>query len=415
MEDNKPTISRKAVQHGLEREDTGKLQTLWVELPGRCNQFCPYCYANGGEKLDTENLLKWDDYEKLLEKAKEIGVDSIGIPGAGEPFFGQNKELTMQFLNKCAALDMYVTLFTTGEFIDEELADELRELPVEVMLKCNSLNPWKQDEFVSNPARGLIKHGYGEKRNQAIDLLIRKGFNDPEESQRRFGRESRMALVTSIMTSEDGKLSNVEDMAEIQRLCRKENIILDVDSVLKRGRGANCDLCIEEQELKKALLDLQREDRETYGVVYEISQSYIGTTCDRYKHHMYVNQYGEIRPCIGAMDVNLGNVKSGESALEQAWDSSEMQIIRDRGKRMGKCAECGNYKEGLCNSCIGRRVKELTNETLLRDGAIDTIGCWNFRSTEKNTEAEAEVTPETELIQEQNNPCGECNKECRFR
>lgn len=370
-------ISEKAVQHGLERRNTGKLQTLWMEIPGICNLACSYCYACGGEKLEVEKLLSWEEYERILNQAKALGVDSIGIPGAGEPLLGSNREITMQIIRKCAELNIFVTLFTTGEFIDEKLAEELYELPVEIMLKGNTLDAEKQDKFVSDLSRGREIHGYGEKRDAAIELLKSKGFANKTDCMKKFGRKSRMALVTSIMTSENGELSNLDEMVSILRKCRKENIIFDCDSVLKRGRGASCELCTSEQELLNKLRELQKIDRKEFKNVWEVSQSYVGTVCDRYMNHLYINQYGDVRPCIGAMDLVLGNMH--EMKLSDAWNSAEMQIIRAR-KFSGKCGEqCANFAEGKCNSCLGRRAHNLTNENLLAKGSVDTIGCWNFR------------------------------------
>ncbi len=372
----KKNISEKAVQHGLERKNTGKLQTLWLEIPGYCNLFCSYCYACGGEGLEKERLLSWKQYESILEQAKALGVDSLGIPGAGEPLLGTNLALTMKIIKKCSELGIFVTLFTTGEFITEKLAEELYELPVEIMLKGNTLDPEKQDKFVSDPSRGLIRAGYGEKRNAAIELLKEKGFNNKEVCLKKFGRKSRMALVTSIMTSENGELSNLDEITTILRKCREENIIFDCDSILKRGRGASCELCSSEQELKNKLYELQKIDAQEFGEAWEVSQSYVGTTCDRYMHHLYVNQYSDVRPCIGAMDLVLGNLH--EVGLADAWNSTEMQIIRAR-KFSGKCADqCANFAEGKCNSCLGRRAVNLTNENLLAKGSVETIGCWNF-------------------------------------
>jgi radical SAM protein with 4Fe4S-binding SPASM domain len=144
-------------------------------------------------------------------------------------------------------------------------------------------------------------------------------------------------------------------------------------------------------EIEKKLEALQKIDKEEYGVEWELSQSYIGTACDRYSYHMYIDQYGEIRPCIGAMDVKLGNVKTGNNSLEKAWNSKEMQIIRARNYK-GKCMNCTNFTEPeeqrtnmagtikyKCNSCLGRRTKNLTNEFLLNKGYVFTIGCWNHR------------------------------------
>jgi radical SAM protein with 4Fe4S-binding SPASM domain len=186
-----------------------------------------------------------------------------------------------------------------------------------------------------------------------------------------------MALVTSIMANKSSEVSNLGEMADILRFCRRHNIIFDCDTVLKRGRGATCTLCAEDKQIKNKLLELQQVDREEFGNIWEISQSYVGTTCDRYFHHLYINQHGDIGPCIGAMDVSLGNIR--DTSLQQAWDSQEMRIIRSKNYR-GKCAdECANFAEGKCNSCLGRRTTNLTNEFLLANGYVKTIGCWNFR------------------------------------
>jgi MoaA/NifB/PqqE/SkfB family radical SAM enzyme len=370
-------VSNKAVQHGLDRKNTSKMQSLWIEIPGICNLACSYCYACGGEKLNAMNLMDWNIYESILLQAKKAGIDSIGIPGAGESLLQANKVLTMQIIYKCAELGIFVTLFTTGEFLYKEIVNELYKLPVEIMLKGNSLNPLLQDKFVSDFSRGRIIEGFGAKRNSAIELLMDTRFNEENGCMKGFNRKSRMAMVTSIMTDHDGGISNLEEIVDILRFCRKNNIIFDCDSLLKRGRGANCSLCAEDQEVKTKLEELQKIDREEFRNIWELSQSYVGTICDRYMHHLYINQYGEIRPCIGAMDLDLGNIKN--ISLLDAWDSSEMHIIRNKRYR-GKCAdECVNFTDSKCNSCLGRRTTNLNNDFLNNNGYVETIGCWNFK------------------------------------
>lgn len=375
--------SHNTIQYGLGTRNLSNqvLRNIWIETPGRCNLACAYCYANGGS-FEKDKLMAWEDYERVLTELKGLGGDSIGIPGAGEPLLpGPNQELTLRVLRLAKKLSLYVTLFTTAEWITEELADELLGLPVELLIKCNSLNPELQDRFVSDPKRGRHIRGFGAKRNAKLQMLMRKGFNRPSK---RYGRQTRMGIVTSIMTGVRGKLSNYGEMVELLRFARENNIIFDVDSVLRRGRGATCGLSEEDSRLRAKLEELRDFDREHYGRVWEVSQSYVGTVCDRYSYHLYVSQYGEIRPCIGAMDVSLGNVKA--STLAEAWETREMRIIRDRNARKGKCSQCANYREvdpntgrPRCNSCLGRRTRKLTNRTLLKGGCVHTIGCWNNR------------------------------------
>src|SRR3989339_1788844 len=92
------------IQRGLTLKLNGNLQSLWFELPSYCTLACSYCYADGGKTERPKDLLTLDDYTRILQEAKEIGVISPGIPGAGEPFEKRNKNLTMKVLERCVDL-----------------------------------------------------------------------------------------------------------------------------------------------------------------------------------------------------------------------------------------------------------------------------------------------------------------------
>ena len=370
-----------AVQHGLERSDNGRLQTLWLEFDQPCNLACSYCFANGGSKLGDEACLTRNDYVSILNQAQQLGVDSIGIPGCGEPLLPCNQEFTIWFLHECAARNIYVTLFSTGEFITLELAAKLYELPVELMIKGNSLDPEKQDRFVSDPSRSRNIRGYGKARNRAIEILMAVGFTDESRSIAEFGRKSRMALVTSVMTGKDGGPSNYDEVGDILRYCRNRNIIFDCDTVLERGRGATCGMSLQDELQKTKMVELQTIDREEYCNSWPITRSYAGTTCDRFKHHLYIQKFGSIHPCIGSINVVLGYVQT--TMLQDAFDNPLMQIIRARCYG-GVCGTtCANFSDGICNSCLGRSTVNLNNAFLEKEGYVDTAGCWNFRKNSK--------------------------------
>jgi MoaA/NifB/PqqE/SkfB family radical SAM enzyme len=180
------------------------------------------------------------------------------------------------------------------------------------------------------------------------------------------------------MTTEDSALANLHDVPEIFRFCRKNNIIFDCDSILKRGRGTTCLLRTGDEEYRNTLIKLQTIDREEFGNDWPITPSYVGgPVCDRYHHHLYITQYGEIHPCIGATGVILGNVRM--ITLKDAWDSPAMRLVRNR-MLGGKCGnECSNFTEGKCNSCLGRNTTNMTNEFIETHGYIETVGCWNFK------------------------------------
>jgi len=193
------------------------------------------------------------------------------------------------------------------------------------------------------------------------------------------------------MTDEtEGGLSNLNEVADIYRFCRDRNIIADIDTILKRGRALECGLSAGDTRIMEVLSELRRIAVEEYGdSEAALSSTYVETVCDRFHHHLYIDILGRIRPCIGSMDVNLGNIRN--TTLARAWESEERRIIRER-KYTGPCASCQNFLEQKCHSCLGRRTPQheyaadgdtilvfdelaLNNDSLLRDGCVHTTGC----------------------------------------
>ena len=87
---------------------------------------------------------------------------------------------------------------------------------------------------------------------------------------------------------------------------------------------------------------LSKIDNEEFGKKWEPTCSYPGEySCNRYNHHLYIDKEGEVRPCLGALNVSLGNIKN--KSLKEMWDSKEMQLIRSRNYD-GKCLDCGKFQ-----------------------------------------------------------------------
>lgn len=91
----------------LQYDGPPSLKSLWIEVPPYCHLLCPYCFANSGPRTKkSSNWLSWRDYEeKILQPFAEIGGQWLGIPGAGEPFLNQNRELTLKIIDCAGNLD----------------------------------------------------------------------------------------------------------------------------------------------------------------------------------------------------------------------------------------------------------------------------------------------------------------------
>jgi radical SAM protein with 4Fe4S-binding SPASM domain len=126
-------------------------------------------------------------------------------------------------------------------------------------------------------------------------------------------------------------------------------------------------------------------DRIKYGRRWEISSTYVGTACDRYRHHLYVDRRGFIYPCVGCIEdkehgidpILLGNIKDGRLALLDAWRSPIMAKVVRPWNYEGPCKDCAKPDQGICFSCLGRFRDSLMPLTRESTAPITTIGCWN--------------------------------------
>lgn len=425
MIQNKIEPPRQIVQAGLgTTPDRGILQSVWFEIPGNCDLRCPYCFCStmGEEKAKDcvaadepgiadrvhyhskpyeKNIFKplatqvkaWNDAtpEERIKifacppenaETTEIVRGKVAIPGAGEPFHPLNRELTLALIRSANSLGLHMTVFTTGHWIDDELALELFPLDVVLLIKRNSGKREVQNKLVGMPE----DHSYFEQRETALRRLIDIGFNRP------YGtpgspeyQETRLGVVTSMMRE------NIDELEELLNFARSNNIIFDCDTILERGRGGRCRQRPTDKMTERGFNILQKLDKKKWKRHWDISSTYVGTACDRYRHHLYVDKLGNIYPCVGCLEdkvhgiapIILGNIKDGPNALLEAWKSPIMaQVIRP-WNYVGPCKTCSKPDKGICFSCLGRFRDSLV--TLTKDSIepITTIGCWNLTERRK--------------------------------
>ena len=373
MSVNSTGKDRQFVQPGLGTTKTkqgGELRSMWIEIPGWCDLFCSYCFAST-RKIDRDpNNLTIEEYQKLIHAFSEMKGKDIGIPGSGEPFHKDeqmgvsNCDLTLEILECCKEHGICLTIFTTGHWIDKKLAERLLNYDVVLLVKYNSMNPAVQNQLVGSPH----KLDYAKERDHALLQLMALGFNEPA-----FNKKSRLGLVTSVMNA------NKDELPELLRFARRHNLIFDCDTILERGRGKSFDDqggSPSDSEMLEVFKRLQQIDAEEFGNRWDIARSYIGTCCDRFRHHLYISKTGNVHPCVGATSVDLGNIRT--SSLSECWNNPVMKTIRNH-QYVGKCSECLNFIEEKCYSCLGRCTENLNSDHILRDGCVRTIGCWNHK------------------------------------
>ena len=369
-----------ALQHGyssvkeINDSNVKSLKSLWLEIPDYCHLNCGYCYASTDhEPKDISQYLSYNDYERLLKQFAELGGKFLGIPGKGEPFHPKNWELTKKLISLCDILNLDLAIFTTGDAIffkpgdeidavpDKKKIEEIKDKKVILLIKYNSRIPEVQNRLV-----GDRHNRYAQMREKAIEILI---------SEYKLNEQQRLGIVTSILKD------NENEIVDIYKWAKENSIIFDCDTILERGRGKT----FTEEKKVPPKVDLEKIFRKlkTAGAFTNCQGgTYVGSTCDRVLHHLYISINGDTFPCIGCLreDIkekfSIGNIK--DSNLSELWNNRLRQRLAKEYKKvfLGTCQKCQNFEDESCYSCLGRCTSKVEEG---EDLFIQTTGCINHK------------------------------------
>jgi pyrroloquinoline quinone biosynthesis protein E len=111
--------------------------TLLAELTHRCPLHCPYC-SNPIELVRAERELSTDDWLRVLDQARALGVLQLGLSG-GEPLVRRDLEAIARHAR---ASGLYTTLVTSGLGLTRGRAEALRAAGLEhVQISIQDVEP----------------------------------------------------------------------------------------------------------------------------------------------------------------------------------------------------------------------------------------------------------------------------------
>jgi len=331
------------------KNNLGKLLTLDIDFNSArsCHLNCPHCFRknnpidkDGDKKLRKDN----EDYSflvKVLKEAKELGLKSIKILGAGEPF---EDKLFLDFLKKTSSMGIKNLVFTKGHVLGiknfkditekvgnkslgfltfyytdygfrtgVDLIDELKKLNVSILLGFNAINEDVQDEMVN-------ASGYSKLRNQALYWLIEAGFNSREYNP------TRLCLATNPVTND-----NYNDIFNIYVWARKRNIYVIVCPTMISGRSRGEKfwqfITPSEDKLVELYTNIYKFNIE-FGIntLEQLKEEGIasyagGHPCNQIACGMYITLSGKVLRCPGDDTTIFGNIF--EKSLKEIWVKSE--------------------------------------------------------------------------------------------
>lgn len=305
------------------------LQRISMEISRLCNLNCIYCYAEASSSCSTG--LTDDELHYIICEAVSLGACLVSFVSGGEPLL---RESLLKDKRSCIdhanSLGCYTLLYTNGSLINNEAAKWLASRDVSVVSKLNSFRESIQDELtgVSGSACAI---------RLGIDALINAGLNA--------GQPSRLGLETIVCRQ------NYEEIPEIWRFMRKNNIIPEVEIPTLHGRAAlnKEKLCFKDDEAPKKFKNLFEEllriDREEFGFDWIPHPPFPAGSCCLFRTNCYINDSGSVQPCAG-VDISYGFLPVGNHChdgrpLEKIVCSKEFQKLR--------CIE--KYLEPPCRDC----------------------------------------------------------------
>ncbi|NQV12830.1 MAG: radical SAM protein [Parcubacteria group bacterium] len=318
-------------------ENKGKLLTLDIDFGNFCMLNCPHCFRrDNGADLGSKQM-DFDDVLRVVQEGKKLGLRSVKFLGAGEPF--ENPRF-LEFLQELKKLDIIPVIFTKGHIIgddnlaahynrhhgiknSEELIEKLDEVGASILLGFNSFDPDVQDKMV-----GDIK-GYTAKRNRALELLAKAGFNQHNPT--------RLCLAANPITH-----SNYDELLAIYKWGRWWSMYVVICPTMVSGR------CAKETDWSTItpsptkLIDLyteiyrfnlERGIQTKEQIIQEGIASYAGGhPCNQVACGMYVTLTGKVLRCPGDDVTFFGSI--WEESLADIWHKSENY------QRAG-CFNCG--------------------------------------------------------------------------
>lgn len=356
------TAQEPRIRERLIRQARQQFSALYQDT---CTQRCPHCFNQEDdfyiEKIaNGQKLMKWDETRELLLQAKQFGLEIVKFLGIGEIF--KNTRL-FEILDFFEENGIKIAVFTKGTALgDDNVASRcgfegirtaealVKRLAnyrnLSILLGANSFEPDIQDAMVGCGKDGGVRN-YTEKRNNALKLLVKYGFNDPKDGK-------RLALIAAPATPVVS-----DEIVDLFEWGIKRNMPVISIPTMVSGKGTEeLEWLFHEFETNETLI--QRYDP---GRRMTREQRYVEWVVD-----FYTDMYSRALSLgITSLDTLNKEGLSGYAAAAKCQQSHNGMYIR---------------LTGSVQECPGRCVGAEITSDLRTNGLIATwIGSRNYRRT----------------------------------
>ncbi len=336
-----------------EIDNSNKLNSLNINICGKCNLSCRYCFAGEGaygtenRDITTETLKTTiDTATAAIPKKGKLNIVLFG----GEPLL--RKDIVYFAIDYCRRLEqdkgieIIIDIFTNGTLIDQQFIDLIkRDDRVRLLLSLDG--PPEINDF-----NRRLKNG--AKLSEVIESKLKLIQSIPE---------NRIVIRATLAQTKP----DIVDKAEYFRRLGFKNIVFDVSYCKDHESipAANQLLAGLRNEIRELsnyfIIQMRRRQSLNINLLSEnISQiimnrkdaetAYVGQ-CPAGRNYLAVDSLGDIYPChffVGKLDFRFGNICA--NGLVQKNMSTDNGVTDLSKQAYGKCRSCSlvNICEGPC-------------------------------------------------------------------
>ena len=247
-------------------------------MAGTCPHNCLHCFTD--KSLRTLSL---GEIKRVIDQIADMGARAIDFLGEGEPTTDPD---FFKIVEYTADRGIIPVIFTeaAAKLRNRDFVGRLWDIGASVSPKCDSLFSAEYQNWIVRDTTG----SYFDQRNEAIGVLMEKGFNRIEPDG-----TTRLGFDMIVSTK------NIGEVADTLRFCRANNLWIVFSFYLPAGRSGSKDFdqsLVLGQDARQKMRELIVSMDQFFGFNHPTWNNFATMPCIE---RMQVYGDGRVSPCPG--------------------------------------------------------------------------------------------------------------------